>query len=107
MLYTGAAIEIQVLFDLRFFATWRRFVNRKLDATTAILHDLRHEGGVLCADSAIIEVNQLGKAEYSLEESDPLVHLAQFNVAHDMVNGGHACSSSPARNIRIKGAVPW
>src|ERR1700694_5987284 len=61
MLHAGAAIEIQVFFNLRFAASLGRLVDGEFDASTAILHDFRHQGGILGTDGAIIKVNELGK----------------------------------------------
>ena len=63
---------------------------RELDAAGAVLHDLRHERGILGADVLVVEVDELVEAEHVLVELDPLVHLAFFDVADDVVDGGEA-----------------
>ena len=107
VLHAWATVEFQVLLDLRLSSSWRGFVDGELNTPTAILHDLRHERGIFCADGSIIEVDELCKAEHTLIESDPLVHFAQFDIAHNVVDGGQARRSSTARNIRAQRLEPW
>src|SRR5437764_3514132 len=60
MLYARATVEFKIFFNLRLAPPRCWFVYGKFDAPTAILHDLRHEGGIFGADSAIIKMDKLG-----------------------------------------------
>src|SRR5579863_9886079 len=97
MLCAWAAIEIQVLFNLRFLASGRGFVDRKFDTPATVLHNLGHERGILGANGTVIEVNHLCEAHYALIKGDPLVHFAQFNVADNMVNASQTSSPCATR----------
>ena len=90
VLHAGAAVELEVLLDLRSPLALRRLVDRELDPPRAVLHDLRHQRRVLGADVLVVEVNELLEAEHLAVELDPLVHLAFLDVADDVVDGGEA-----------------
>src|SRR5260370_36342698 len=102
MLYTGATIEVQVFFDLRFTPSLGRLVNREFDTPAAILHHLGHQRGILGTDCAVIKVNELSEAQNTLVECDPLVHLAQLNIAYHMIDGGQACRPGPAGDSPVQ-----
>jgi hypothetical protein len=53
----------------------------------AVLHYLRHQGGIFGADVLIVEMQQLAEAQHLVVEIDPGVHLAQLHVANDVIHG--------------------
>src|SRR5690606_26503483 len=59
VLHAGREIIVQVLLDLALALALRRLVDGELDAPVAVLHDLRHKGGVLGADVLVIKVDEL------------------------------------------------
>ena len=87
VLHAGAAVELQEFLDLRAALGLGRLVDRELDPAGAVLHHLRHQGGIFGADVLVVEVDQLLEAEHVLVELDPLVHLAFLDVADDVVDG--------------------
>src|SRR5215472_12454065 len=101
MLYTGTSIEVQVLLDLRFTPSLGRLVNREFDTPAAILHHFGHQRGILGTDCAVIKVNELGEAQNTLVECNPLIHLTQFDIAYNMIDGSQAGRSRPAGNACI------
>src|SRR5215470_718321 len=101
MLDTGATIEVQVFLDLRFTPSLGRLVDREFDTPAAILHYLGHQRGILGTDCAVIKVNELRKAQHTFVECDPLVHLAQFDIAYNMINGSQSSRPCPAWNICV------
>src|SRR5437660_5711014 len=105
MLRAGAAIEVQVFLDLRFAPPLRRLVDGKLDAPAAVLHHFGHERGIFGADGSIVEVDQLRKAHHALVKADPLVHLAQLDIAHDVINGGKIGWPGAPWHIGGEGAI--
>src|SRR5260221_14713678 len=105
MLYTGATIEVQVFFDLRFTPSLGRLGNREFETPPATLHHLGHQRRILGTDGTVIKVNELRKAQHPLVECDPLVHLAQLNVAYDMIDGSQSSRPGPAGNTRVQSLV--
>src|SRR2546421_12169517 len=87
MLDTGATIEIQELFYLRFASALSGLVDGELDTPAAVLHHFGHEGRVFRTDGTIIEVYQLCKAQDPLIKFNPLIHFAQLDVAHHVIDG--------------------
>ncbi len=86
MLHAGAAVEIEVLFDLRFLAPLGRFVDRKLNIAIAVGDHLAHQGGVFGRDVLVVKSHQQFKAHHILVKLHPFVHIAEVNVADAVVN---------------------
>ena len=86
VLHPWSAVELEVLVDLRALQTLGGFVDRKLDDPGPVPHHLRHESGVLGADGVIVEVLEECEAEHALVELDPVVHLPEFHVRHNVVD---------------------
>ena len=71
VLHAGAAVELQVLLDLRPPPRLGRLVDRELDPARAVLHHLRHQGRVLGADVLVVEVDELREAEHVARRTRP------------------------------------
>ena len=84
----GALVELEVLVDLRLPLALGRLVDRELDPALAVRDDLRHERGVLRRDLLVGEVDHLGHPEDVLVELHPALHLAELDVADDVVDAG-------------------
>ena len=82
----GAPVELEVLVDLRLALALGRLVDRELHAAVAVGDDLRHQRRVLRRDVLVGEVDHLGHPEDVLVELDPLVHVAELDVADDVVD---------------------
>ena len=92
----GAAVELQVLLDLRLALALGGLVDRELELPAAVGHDLRHQRGVLGGDRLVGEVDQLGHAEDALVVAHPLLHVAELDVPDHVVD---------AREQRLRGRV--
>ena len=55
VLHAGAAVEIEVLVDLRLLLARGRLVDRELDPAVAVRHHLGHERGILGRDVLVVE----------------------------------------------------
>jgi predicted ATPase/DNA-binding Lrp family transcriptional regulator/DNA-binding CsgD family transcriptional regulator len=87
VLDAGAPVVLQVLVDLGLALALRWFVERELDPVVAARDDLAHQRGVLGGDVVANELGHVREAHDPVVERDPLVHVAEFHVAHDMVKG--------------------
>ena len=85
VLGAGAAVEVEVLVDLRALLADRRLVERELDPVVAAGDDLAHQRGVLGGDVVADELGHVGEAHDAVVEVDPLVHAAELDVADDVV----------------------
>ncbi len=81
-----AAVELQVLVDLGLLLGDGRLVDRELDLEGAVGDDLRHQRAVLGGDVVAHELLHVREAHDLVVEADPLVHLAEFDVAHAVVD---------------------
>jgi hypothetical protein len=86
VLHAGAAVEVDVLLDLRLALALGGLVDRELDPARAVGHDLRHQRGVLGRDLLVGEVDHLGHPEDALVVVDPLLHVAELDVADHVVD---------------------
>ena len=86
VLRAGAAVVLEVLVDLRLALALGRLVERELHAAVAVGDDLRHQRGVLGRDVVVGEVEHLPHPEDVLVVLDPLVHVAELDVADDVVD---------------------
>ena len=82
----GAAVELQVLVDLRLLLAHRRLVERELHLPRAVGDDLRHQRRVLGRDVVADELLHVREAEHPVVEADPLVHPAELDVADAVVD---------------------
>ncbi len=87
MLDAGAAVELQVLVDLRLLLGDRGLVDRELDLEGAVGDDLRHQRAVLGGDVVAHELLHVREAHDLVVEGDPLVHPAELDVADAVVDG--------------------
>ena len=74
-----------------------RLVDGELDLPRAVRHDLGHERRVLRLDLVVAEVEDVRHPEDPLVELDPLIHPAELDVAHDVVD------ASPGRRPCARG----
>ena len=88
VLYPGAAVELQVLVDLRLPLARRGLVDRELDLARAVRDHLAHQRRVLGGDVVADELLHVGEAHDAVVVADPLVHVAEFHVAHAVVDLG-------------------
>ena len=86
VLHAGAAVEVQILLDLRLALARGRLVDRELDPPRAVGHDLGHQRRVLGRDRLVGEVDQLGHPEHALVVVDPFLHVPQLDVADHVVD---------------------
>src|SRR5580700_3117148 len=86
VLNPGAAVEIQILLDLRFFLALRGLVDRKLHEVAWIRHHLRAKCRVFGRDVLIVERDELREAKDPAVEIAPGVHLAPTDVADTMID---------------------
>ena len=93
----GPVVELEVLVDLALALALGRLVDRELDLALAVRHHLRHQRGVLGRDVVVAEVDHLGHPEDALVELDPLVHLAELDVADDVVEREQADTVAVSR----------
>ena len=86
VLSAGALVELEVLVDLGLAKALRRLVDRELDAAVPGGDDLRHQRGILGRDRLVGEVDHLHHPEDPLVEVDPFLHVAELDVADDVVD---------------------
>ena len=86
VLRARALVELQILVDLRFALGNRRLVERELHLAGAAGDDLAHQRRVVGGDVVADELGHVREAHDALVELDPLVHLAQLDVADDVVD---------------------
>ncbi|GAA3061299.1 hypothetical protein GCM10020000_50550 [Streptomyces olivoverticillatus] len=63
-----------------------KLVERELHLAGAVRDDLRHEGGVLGGDVVAHELLHVGEGHDVVVEADPVVHLAELDVADAVVD---------------------
>ncbi len=85
MLYAGAAVGVEVLLDLAALEPLGGLVERHGDPGV-IGHHGRAQGAVLGGDLVLVEVAELAEPHHVLVERDPLVELADLDVADDVVD---------------------
>src|SRR5262245_4726983 len=86
VLAAGGQVPVEVFLDLALLLARRWLVDRELDPTVAVGHDLAHERRVLGVDDLVVVMDQLRKAEYVAVVVDELVHVAQLDVADAVIN---------------------
>ena len=86
MLHTRTAVIIQILLNLRFAQSIRRFVDGEFDAATSTRHHFRHEGRILGGDVVVIEMDVLRESHHVFVEIDPVLHVSQFHVADAVIH---------------------
>src|SRR5689334_7463785 len=86
VLGAGAAVELEVLVDLRLLAPGGRLVQRELDLAAAARDDLAHQRRVVGGDVVADELGHVREAHDPVVELDPLVHGAQLDVADHVVD---------------------
>ena len=91
-----AVVELQVLVDLALPLGDGRLVQRELHPVVAVGHHLAHQRGVVGGDVVADELRHVGEAHHPVVEVDPLVHLAQLDVADHVVQ----CLEEPLRRAR-------
>jgi hypothetical protein len=64
-----------------------RLVERELHPVVAVGDDLGHQRGVVGGDVVADELGHVHKAHDLVVEGDPLVHLAELDIADDVVEG--------------------
>ena len=99
----GAAVELQVLVDLRLLLGDRRLVDRELHLPRAVGDDLRHQRGVLGGDVVAHELLHVREAHDLVVEADPLVHPAELDVADAVVDRPGRCAGRAASTIGSRG----
>ena len=87
VLGAGAAVELEVLVDLALLLGDGRLVERELHPVVAVGDDLAHQRGVVGGDVVTDELGHVHEAHDLVVEGDPLVHLAELDVADDVVEG--------------------
>ena len=85
VLGTGPGVELEVLVDLRLLLGDRGLVEGELHAVVAVGDDLGHQGRVLGRDVVTDELGHVDEAHDPVVEGDPFVHLAELDVADDVV----------------------
>ena len=90
VLHARPVVELQVLLDLALPLALGRLVDRELDLPLAVRHHLGHESRVLGRDVLVREVRELREPEDARVEVDPLVHTAELDVAHNVVDRDQA-----------------
>ena len=81
----GAAVELEVLVDLRLPLGDRRLVERELHPVVAVRDHLGHQRRVVGGDVVADELRHVHEAHHLVVEGDPLVHRAELDVADDVV----------------------
>jgi putative peptidoglycan lipid II flippase len=88
VLHAGAAVELQVLVDLRLALAGRGLVQRELHLPGPVRDDLAHQRRVLGGDVVADELLHVREAHHAVVEIHPFVHLAELDVAHAVVDLG-------------------
>jgi hypothetical protein len=79
-------VPVEVLLDLGLPAALSGLVEGHLDDAEAAGHDLGHEGRVLGRNVLVVEVLEQLEAHHVLVPLDPVVHLAQLDVADAVID---------------------
>src|SRR6478752_5383976 len=87
VLRARALVELEVLVDLALALPDGRLVEWELHPVVPVGHDLGHEGGVVGGDVLADELGHVHEAHDPVVEAHPLVHLAELDVADDVVEG--------------------
>ena len=88
VLYPGAAVELQVLIDLRLALADGGLVQRELHLPGPVRDHLAHQRRVLGGDVVADELLHVGETHDPVVELHPLVHPAELDVAHAVVDLG-------------------
>lgn len=88
VLHAGAAVEIDVLFNLALFLAVGRLVDGHLDDVVGRAHDHAFERGVLGADVLIVHTPEAVEAEHALVVGAYVVHFVPVLVADAVVYRG-------------------
>src|SRR5690606_1663316 len=99
MLNTGSAVELEVLFDLRFLPSFSRFVDGKLNVAIAVRYYLRHERAVFSGYVFVVKCDEQSESHHLFIKLHPLVHFTKTNIAHAMVD----VSKPDLRNGQYRG----
>src|SRR6266511_2897641 len=86
VLHARTAVELEVLLDLALALALGRLVDRELDLSLAVGHDLRHERRVLRVNLLVGEVDDVRESHRALVELDPVVHPPELDVPDDVVD---------------------
>src|SRR5918996_3099235 len=86
VLRARAVVELDVLVDLRLALALGGLVDRELDPAAAVGDNLRHQRRVLGRDRLVREMDHLRHPEDALVVVDPLLHVAELDVADDVVD---------------------
>src|SRR5918994_2566195 len=100
VLDSRALAELEVLVDLALALALGRLVDRELDLAGTVRHHLAHQGRVFGLDLIVAEVDDVRHPEDALVELDPLVHLAELDVADDVVDRDQADAAAGAAVLR-------
>ena len=103
VLDAGAAVELQVLVDLRLLLRHGGLVERELHLAGAVGDHLGHQRGVLGGDVVADELLHVGEGHDVVVEGDPLVHPAELDVADAVVDGLE--QPGPGLGDRLRGDV--
>ena len=99
VLRAGVEVVVEELLDLALLLARRRLVDRELDPAVAVGHDLGHQRRVLGVDDLVVVVDELGEAEDVAVVVDELVHVAEPDVAHAVVDLEQGHASRGARRL--------
>ncbi len=114
VLHARPLVELEVLVDLGLPLADGGLVERELHPVIAARHHLAHQRRVLGGDVLADELGHVGEAHDAVVEAHPLVHLAELDVADDVVqrderrlNPGYAASRLVAGQVAavVPGAV--
>ncbi len=97
----GVVVPVEVFLDLRLLLARGGLVDGHLDEALAAGHDLGHQGGVVGGDVLVVEGHEHLEAEDVLVEFDPVVHLAEFDVADEVVGVLEAAGVLGVRVVEI------
>ena len=101
----GAAVEVEVLVDLRTLLGDGRLVERELHPVVPACDDLAHQRRVVGRDVVADELRHVREAHDLVVELHPLVHVAELDIADDVVQRleqslGLAVALDPGRRLR-------
>ena len=85
MLHAGALVELKELVDLTLLLGDRRLVEGELHPVVAVGDHFAHQRRVLRGDVVADELSHVHKAHDPVVVAHPLVHLAQLDIAYDVV----------------------
>src|SRR6476620_5017108 len=92
--------ELEVFLDLALALALSRLVDRELDLSLAVRHDLGHQGRVLGVDLLVREVDDVREAHRPLVELDPVIHASELDVADDVVDRPQADTADWGTAVR-------